>query len=79
MQPLGLSGHDMKCHPRMAAGESIDDGGYEARGQKGVASDPYFASRGVSEKFDILNALTQFVEYGHSAIHAGCTGVHATK
>ena len=46
VQCLHVSGHEMKHDARIAPGEPIDDGGNEARGQKGVASDPHFPSRG---------------------------------
>jgi hypothetical protein len=71
VQRLHISGHEMEYDARMAPRETIDDSGNEARGQKGSASDPHFSDSGVGEKFDVLDALAQVIEYGHAAIEQG--------
>src|SRR5256885_8250836 len=63
--------HEMKHDARIAPGEPVDDARNEARGEKGAASDPHFASRRVGEKLDVLHALVQVIEYGCSAIEQG--------
>ncbi len=73
IQLLWLCGHEMKDDARKAPGESIDSGRNKARGQKWGASDPHFSSRRVGEKFDILHAPAQVIEYGHSTIEQRAT------
>src|SRR3954453_7004004 len=58
----------MKYDARKAPGQPVNDSGNEARAKRRDTSDPYFAGSGVGEKFEIFDALAQFVEYGHSAI-----------
>ena len=68
VQRLRLCGHKMKDDARKAPGQPANDSGNEARAKRRDTSDPYFAGSGVGEKFEIFDALAQFVEYGHSAI-----------
>ena len=53
------AGHKMKDNPRIAPREPINDGGNEARGQQGLASDPHFSGRRVGQKLNVLHALSQ--------------------
>ena len=57
VQCFRICGHEMKHDARMAPGEPIDDGGNEAHGPKGVASNPHFPGRRVGEKLDVLHRL----------------------
>src|SRR5258707_474872 len=63
----------MKHDARIAPRESIDDGGYEGRGQSGDRSDSNFASRRIRKKLDVLYSATQIIEHGHSAIKQRAT------
>ena len=58
----------MKRDAWIAPGDSIDDSGNKARGQKGVAPDSHLPRRRVGKKLDVLHTLTQIVEDGRSAI-----------
>src|SRR5664279_5406581 len=63
VQCLHMAGHEMKHDARIAPREPLDNGGNEARGQQGAASDPHFARRRIGEKLDVLQGLAQVVEY----------------
>src|SRR5262245_13935372 len=63
--------HDMNHNARMAPGKPIDDGRYEARGQRGCGSDPYCARGRIGEEFDVLHALPQLIEGRVTAVEHG--------
>src|SRR5258705_10774892 len=58
-----------KHDPRMAPGQPIDDGGYEARAERWGGPDSHFACGRIGETFDILDALPQLLERDDAAMH----------
>src|SRR5713226_5645431 len=65
----------MKHYVRILSGESIDDGRNEACGNGDRGANAYFPRRGVSEEFDVLHGLPQFVERDEAALEQ-CTPVN---
>src|SRR5262245_19329165 len=68
MQCVRPRGHKTKNDARTAPREPIDNGRYETGGTGQCVPDPYLAGCRIGEKFDVLHSLTQFIEYGDSAI-----------
>src|SRR5712691_3328262 len=61
----------MKDKPRVAAGQPLDDGGKETRGNCDGASNSQLSGRRIGEEFDVPSGLFQFIESGNAAIQKG--------
>jgi hypothetical protein len=67
VQRIGLPRNDVKYDAWEAAGELIDDGGNETRGEEVVATYSHVPGSRVGETLNSLHALPQLVEYSDSA------------
>jgi hypothetical protein len=70
---FGLRNHEMNNDAGKASRDSIDDGGHEGWGQKGIASDAHLAGCGVDQKLDVFDAKSQVIEYGQAAVEQCAT------
>src|SRR5215470_5634774 len=61
----------MKYDTRVAPGELVHNGRNEACCKWNDAPDPHVSSRGISEKFNVLDCLLEVIERGRSAIEQG--------
>src|SRR5882757_3218574 len=70
---FGLRNHEMNNDAGKASRDSIDDGGHEGWGQKGIASDAHLAGCGVGQKLDVFDTKSQVIEYGQAAVEQCAT------
>jgi hypothetical protein len=53
----------MEAEARKFAAESMDNGGEESRIQRLYACDPHFSGGWVGQKFDLFDAMSEFIEH----------------
>ncbi len=74
----------VKREARKFATEPIDDGREEARVQRLQACDPHLSGRRVGEKFDLFDAMSEFIEHNgapakqRAAINSWLDALHGT-